>query len=152
MQVFIFRSEQLIPQPIDKVFDFFSKAENLQFLTPSWLHFRILSVEPNPLRKGSIIKYALRWRVFPIRWITEIVQWDPPHGFVDVQLKGPYKLWRHEHRFVAEGNDTRIADEVHYALPLGILGQIAHKLKVKGDVESIFDYRRRAVSSMFPAS
>lgn len=138
-----------MPRPLDEVFDFFSKAENLQELTPPWLHFKILSVDPSPVRKGTLIKYALRWRVFPIRWTTEIIEWDPPHRFVDVELKGPYKLWHHEHRFFAEAGGTRITDEVQYQLPFGPLGLIAHQLKVKKDVETIFAYRTEAVNRRF---
>ena len=132
-----------------EVFDFFSRAENLQELTPPWLHFHILSVDPQPIRKGTLIRYSLRWRIFPIRWTTEIVEWDPPHGFVDLQLKGPYQLWRHQHRFIAEGNSTRILDEIEYRLPFGVFGKLAHALKVRRDVEGIFDYRKRAVEKLF---
>lgn len=149
MPPYIFRADQFVPRPLAEVFDFFSKAENLQELTPAFLHFRILSVDPAPVRKGTLIKYSLRWRVFPIRWTTEIVEWQPPHRFVDLQLKGPYKLWHHEHRFVADGNGTRIIDEVQYQLPFGVFGSIAHSLKVKKDVENIFGYRTEVVRRLF---
>ncbi len=149
MQSYIFRTEQYVPRPINEVFAFFSQAENLQQLTPEWLHFRILSVDPQPIAKGTLIRYSLRWRIFPIRWTTEIALWEPPYRFVDVQLKGPYKLWRHEHRFVAEGGGTRIIDEVQYSLPFGMLGRIARQLRVKRDVEKIFGYRTAAVQQLF---
>jgi ligand-binding SRPBCC domain-containing protein len=145
----IFRAEQTVPRPVDEVFAFFSKAENLQELTPPWLHFHILSVDPAPVRKGTLIRYSLRWRIFPIHWTTEILEWDPPYSFVDVQLKGPYKLWRHEHRFKAEGTSTVISDRVQYRLPFGPLGWIAHMLKVRRDVETIFAYRTQVVNRIF---
>ena len=146
---FVFRAEQYVPSNIDEVFAFFSRAENLQELTPAWLHFRIVGVAPNPVRKGTLIRYTLRWRIFPMRWTTEIVEWNPPHGFVDVQLKGPYRKWHHEHRFVAEDGGTRIYDEVQYELPFGMLGSLAHRLRVKKDVETIFAFRKQAVGSIF---
>jgi ligand-binding SRPBCC domain-containing protein len=149
MAPFIFRAEQFVPRHLDEVFEFFSKAENLQQLTPPWLNFRIVSVEPAPLREGSLIRYSLRWRIFPIHWTTKITDWQPPYHFIDLQLRGPYRLWRHEHRFAAEGNGTRITDEVHYLLPLGIVGRIAHMVKVRSDVEAIFAYRRAAVRQIF---
>jgi len=130
-----------VPRPLDEVFEFFSQAENLQQLTPPWLHFQILSVDPAPVRKGTLI--------FPVRWTSEIQEWEPPYRFVDVQLKGPYKLWHHEHRFAAEGNGTCITDEVQYLLPLGIFGAIAHSLKVRKDLEGIFAYRTEAVRRLF---
>ena len=143
------RAEQLVSRPLDEVFDFFSKAQNLQELTPAWLHFRILSVDPTPVQEGTLIKYSLRWRIFPIRWTTEIIEWEPPHRFVDVELKGPYKLWHHEHRFMAEGTNTRIIDEVQYELPFGFLGSIAHTLKVRKDVQTIFAYRTDVIRRLF---
>src|SRR5579862_4863174 len=73
MTPFVFRAEQFVPRPIAEVFDFFSKAENLEKLTPTWLHFHIRSVDPAPIRQGTLIQYSLRWRIFPIRWTTEIV-------------------------------------------------------------------------------
>jgi len=151
MTPYILRAEQYVPRPLAEVFAFFSKAENLEQLTPPWLHFQILTVDPTPVQKGTLIRYALRWRIFPIRWTTEITEWEPPHRFVDLQLKGPYKLWHHEHRFISEGDGTRITDEVQYMLPFGILGSIAHALKVKRDVETIFAYRTNAVNRLFGA-
>jgi ligand-binding SRPBCC domain-containing protein len=146
---YILRVEQFVPRPLEDVFDFFSKAENLEQLTPDWLHFRILNVEPTPVGKNTLIRYSLRWRIFPIRWTTEIVEWEPPNRFVDLQLKGPYTLWRHEHRFCTEGTGTRITDEVRYILPFGFIGRLAYKIKVKEDIEAIFAYRRKTVHRLF---
>ena len=146
---YVLRSDQLVPRRLDEVFEFFSRAENLQELTPAWMRFKILSVAPQPVQRGTLIRYSLRWRVFPIRWTTEIVDWEPPNRFVDIQLKGPYKLWRHEHRFIAEGNSTRIVDEVQYQLPFGALGRLAHAIKVRRDVAAIFEYRKQAVERRF---
>ena len=149
MPAFVFSAEQFVPRSIDEVFDFFSRAENLQQLTPGWLHFKILSVDPNPVRKGTCIRYALRWRVFPLRWTSEILEWEPPYRFVDLQVKGPYRRWHHEHRFVSENGGTRIYDEVQYDLPFGLLGSLAHRFKVKHDVETIFAFRKQAVRTIF---
>lgn len=149
MSTFTFRSEQYVPRPLPEVFEFFSRAENLQELTPGWLHFRILSVDPPQIQKGTLIRYALRWRIFPIRWTTEITEFEPPYRFVDVQRNGPYRLWHHEHRFVEDGTGTRILDEVQYRLPFGFLGNLAHRIKVKNDVETIFAFRREAILRRF---
>jgi hypothetical protein len=60
MRPFIFRAEQFVSRPLDVVFVFFPKAENLQQPTPPWLHFRILSVEPALVREGTMIRYSPR--------------------------------------------------------------------------------------------
>lgn len=146
---FVIRAEQFVPRPLEEVFDFFSRAENLEQLTPPFLNFRILSVQPNPVRQGTLIRYRLRWRVFPIYWTTRIEAWEPPHRFIDLQLKGPYSLWHHTHTFEAVEGGTMIRDEVRYRLPLGWLGRLAHALQVKRDVAGIFAYRRQAVERIF---
>jgi ligand-binding SRPBCC domain-containing protein len=40
-------------------------------------------------------------------------------------------------------------DRVQYALPLGVLGRLAHRLSVKRDVESIFNFREEAMQRLF---
>lgn len=79
------------------------------------------------------------------------MKWNPPHGFVDIQRSGPYKVWHHTHIFEAEGDSTRMIDEIRYALPLGIVGRIVHALKVRRDVRRIFDYRRQRITELICA-
>jgi len=141
--------EQLVPRKLEEVFDFFSRAENLETLTPGFLHFKIVSVSPLPVQKGTLINYKLRVRGLPLRWTSEIREWNPPTQFVDFQTGGPYKLWHHTHRFIAEGNNTRIMDEVLYDLPFGPLGRLAHSVLVKSDVEKIFRYREMKIQALF---
>ncbi|MGZ4875445.1 MAG: SRPBCC family protein, partial [Candidatus Angelobacter sp.] len=100
---------QQVPRQLPEVFAFFSRAENLEVLTPPWLNFKILEVTPPPLRQGTLINYSLRVHGIPLRWTSEIIEWEPPHRFVDLQLRGPYKLWRHEHRFEARDGGTLIS-------------------------------------------
>ena len=140
---------QQVPRPLAQVFDFFSRAENLEVLTPPWLNFKILDVAPTPIRQGTLINYGLRVHGIPLRWTSEIVEWEPPHRFVDLQLRGPYKLWRHEHRFEARDGGTFITDTVELALPLGVLGRMAYKIKVRSDVQKIFAFREGKIRSIF---
>lgn len=143
------RSEQWIERPIGEVFAFFSDAHNLEKITPPWLGFRILSSSSDAMAQGSQIRYRLKLHGIPLYWRTEIRRWNPPHRFVDVQLSGPYKLWHHTHSFEAHGQRTRMTDVVRYRLPFGLLGEIVHALKVRGDVRRIFDYRRRRIEQEF---
>ena len=100
------------------------------------------------IRQGAVIAYSLRVRGIPLKWLTEIERWNPPFEFIDVQLKGPYKLWRHTHRFVEAEGGTRILDRVDYALPFGPLGRLVHRLQVARDLEKVFDYRERCVREL----
>jgi hypothetical protein len=142
--------EQWLPKPIDEAFAFFSRPENLEEITPPWLGFHIVRTDPQ-LREGSLIEYKLRIHGLPMRWTSEIAVWDPPHRFVDNQRRGPYKRWHHEHTFVSENGGTRITDHVEYAMPFGILGEMAHAVMVRRDVESIFKFRQQRLAELLGA-
>ncbi len=98
MRLYYLEREQWVPAPLEKIFNFFSRPENLQKLTPPWLDLRIVEA-PAELAAGALIRYRLRWHFLPIRWSTEIADWSPPHKFVDRAVSGPYALWNHEHSF-----------------------------------------------------
>jgi uncharacterized protein (TIGR01777 family) len=138
-----------IPAPLDDVFAFFSDAANLAVLTPPWTDLRFLTAPPHATHEGLVIDYRLRLGPFPMRWRTVIRTWDPPRRMVDVQTRGPYRLWWHEHRFEADGDGTRMEDRVWYRLPFGPLGRLAHRLVVGRLLRRIFGYRACAIDLRF---
>jgi ligand-binding SRPBCC domain-containing protein len=148
MHIYHLTRSQWLPRSIDEVFSFFSRPENLQVITPPWLDFRMVET-PQALIAGSLIRYRLRWHGVPIRWTTKITEWNPPNGFVDRELSGPYALWNHEHSFVSQEGGTQMHDHVTYALPFGPLGRLASPW-VGRDVERIFDFRAEAMRGLFP--
>jgi ligand-binding SRPBCC domain-containing protein len=135
-----------IPRPLDEVFAFFADAGNLEDLTPDGLRFRILTPAPIEMRRGTLIDYRLRVRGVPVRWQSEITAWEPPVRFVDEQRRGPYRWWRHEHRFREEGDETVVEDRVAYAVPGGAL---VHALFVGREVRKIFRFRHRRLLEEF---
>lgn len=144
----VFRSALTVDAPIDKVFAFFSDAENLERITPSDLGFHIVTPTPFEIRKGTLIDYKLTLHGFPLGWRTEITHWEPPHLFEDTQISGPYKQWIHQHRFTeVEGGKTLMEDEVRYRLPFEPLGDIANFL-IERQVAGIFKYRNKVVADI----
>lgn len=143
------RAEQVLPRPLDEVFPFFADAHNLQRITPAFLRFHVVTPAPIEMRPGALIDYKLRVRAIPIRWRTEILDWDPPHRFVDTQLKGPYALWHHTHTFEPVEGGTRCVDLVRYRPPGGPLAGLVNAIAVQRDVESIFRHRMRVLDEIF---
>jgi ligand-binding SRPBCC domain-containing protein len=141
------RREQRVPGLPAEVFAFFADAHNLEAITPPWLDFRVVTPTPIEMRVGTLIEYRLELHGVPLEWLTRIEEWTPGVRFVDVQLSGPYALWRHTHEFAPDGRGTTVMrDTVRYALPLWPLGELAHALLVRRDLERIFDYRATAVA------
>ena len=149
MKDFALHTELWLPRRRDEVFPFFAEAGNLEIITPPWLHFEVLTPAPIEMRPGALIDYRIRVHGIPIRWRTEIAEWQPPHRFVDVQLRGPYTLWRHAHTFEERDGGTICGDHVRYR-PRG--GALIHWLFVRRDVDRIFEYRQRRLKELFDAT
>ena len=137
--------ETSVRAPLDETFAFFSDASNLERLTPPWVRLSIRTPRPIAMHGGARIEYRIRIHGLPMRWISEIDIWEPGRRFVDRQIAGPYRRWRHVHTFHAEGSGTRVVDDVEYEPPLPWLtGGL-----VRRDVERIFDYRQQALDRIF---
>ncbi len=134
------QTELWLPRKIREVFDFFADAHRLEEITPPWLHFHVLTPKPVPMFAGTTIDYTLRLHGIPLRWQSEIGEWEPPNSFVDRQLRGPYRLWHHRHTFEERDGGTLVMDRVDYAVPGGPL---VHWLAVKRDLERIFAFRHQ---------
>lgn len=142
-----FDGEVWVPAPPADVFEFFSDASNLEALTPPWLKFRLVTPQPIQIARGTIIDYRLRVHGVPMRWRSEITEWDPPRRFVDTQRRGPYRSWVHTHTFAAARGGTTVSDTVDFEVPFGALTSWF----VRRDVNTIFDYRRHALLDVFTA-
>lgn len=142
-------AEMEVEQPLERVFGFFSDAMQLERITPPWLHFKVLTLPPIEMRKGLLLDYQLYLHRIPIRWRTEISVWEPPFRFVDQQLRGPYKLWHHEHTFTEIAGKTIVRDEVHY---IARGGSLIHRFFVQPDLEKIFKFRQDELRKIFAKS
>jgi ligand-binding SRPBCC domain-containing protein len=140
----------IIKRPLEEVFQFFSKAENLNLLTPPELSFKILTPLPIKMQAGTLIDYRIKLNGIPFNWRTEISTWKVNECFVDQQLKGPYKIWHHTHSFTAVKEGTLMIDEVKYLSPGWILEPLIEKFFIKKKVEGIFDYRNSKLKEIFP--
>ena len=151
MSVHLLSREQRLEAPPDAVFPFFADPRNLEVITPPLLRFRLLTPEPIAMGVGTFLQYALRLHGVPVRWDTLIQEWEPPVRFVDVQVRGPYRLWHHTHELLAADGGTLMRDTVRYAVGFGALGEVARRALVLRDLEAIFAFRAERVPALVAA-
>lgn len=152
LRTHVLHREQRLDGTPEEVFGFFADAKNLEAITPPLLRFSVVTPEPIEMHVGTLIEYRLRIHHAPISWLTSIQKWDPPHAFVDMQLRGPYALWHHTHTFTPDGDaHTVMTDTVRWAIGFGPFGELARRLFVEGDVESIFAHRAQVIGPLLAA-
>ena len=152
MKLYKLQESQVLPISLEEAWAFFSTPKNLQKITPPELDFKITSDADEPIYPGMIITYRVKpMMALSMEWVTEITQVKAPDFFIDEQRFGPYKFWHHQHRFKAVDDGVEVEDIVHYGLPLGPLGQLAHGLFVKRQLQTIFAHRTRILEDLFGA-
>ncbi len=143
-----FSTKQFIPLKRKDIFPFFGKAENLETLTPPWLHFHIINKSTPNVHKGTLIDYKLNIHGFPIKWRTLISDWNPEISFIDSQLRGPYKKWHHVHTFEDVPGGTLISDDITFRPPGWIFGKLLLPL-VRKDLLEIFQFRQKKIKELY---
>ena len=139
-------TQMFVALPIAEVFHFFSDASQLGRITPPWVNFKILTSLPVEMKRGTLLDYKIRLHGIPMRWRTEICEWEPCSRFADQQLKGPYQRWYHEHTFESVDGGTLVKDNVHYIVPGGSL---VNRFFVQPDLARIFRFRHDTLSQIF---
>ncbi len=144
MPIYLLQTQTTLPLDVQRVFAFFSDARHLDRITPAWLHFETKTQPPFGMRPGTRLEFRIRLHGVPMRWVSEITEWNPPHQFVDEQRHGPYRWWMHTHTFrrTPDGSGTEMEDTVHYSAPGG---RLLHALLIGRDLRRIFRYRDHAL-------
>ena len=139
-----------LPMTIEQAWEFFSRPENLQKITPPDMQFKITSEMPQKMYAGMIITYTVRPLFnIPVQWMTEITHIEAQNYFIDNQKSGPFRIWHHQHHFREIEGGVEMTDIVNYAAPFGFLGRIAERLVVERRVKGIFEFRKKRLEEMF---
>lgn len=142
---------QQLPISLSEAWTFFSDPGNLKKITPPHMGFLVTSkFHGDKMYAGQIIRYIVK-PVFgiPLKWCTEITHVEEECYFVDEQRFGPYAFWHHQHHFSERDGGVFMEDILNYKLPLGPIGSVVDKIMVRGEVNSIFAYRRKVLTEIF---
>lgn len=145
---YVLKTIQTLPIQREKAFAFFQNPQNLSDITPDWLDFRMdVYQQSEKVFEGAEYDYHIRWFGLRVKWRSKIQNYDPPCGFTDIQIAGPYTKWEHTHIFEEQGDKTLMLDSVVYRLPFLYLGRLVHALIVKNQLKDIFCYRALKIRS-----
>ncbi|MEO8587504.1 MAG: SRPBCC family protein [Acidobacteriota bacterium] len=125
------------------LWEFHRDPAALERLTPPEKKIRIVE-RPKEMYAGARVVLSVRQFGLWLTWISLIETWEPETRFVDVQEKGPFASWRHEHLFF----EDRLLDRVTYEVPLAMVGgRLADRALVRPDIERMFEYRHRVTAA-----
>ena len=146
--------DQFIPGDPQRIWEFFATPRNLDALTPASMHFETIGEIAPRMYAGQMIEYRIG--ILPghsTHWLTEITHVREGEYFVDEQRAGPYKLWHHEHRFVAapERGGVQMTDHITYDPGWGWIGALVDTVWIRRQLKTIFDYRAKRVAALFPS-
>jgi len=138
MPVFTRASELEAPQ--EDVARWHARRGAFERLVPPWQS--VSRTDDDDVAEGSIARLRLHAGPLSLPWDARHEDVAFPHRFVDVQERGPFRSWRHEHVFEARGAKTLLTDRVTYELPLDPLSRIGDSVVVRM-LSRLFDYRHR---------
>ncbi|MBU2584134.1 MAG: SRPBCC family protein [Bacteroidetes bacterium] len=135
---------------IEKLYKFHLDPRNLRLISPRSLPAKVVHISHTPLQKGSEIKIKLN--VFPfvsVNWEVLIENVIENKLIVDLQKKGPFKFWRHEHKFDLLFDGTVVmTDDITFEIGFGLLGKIASPF-IKWPIKKILETRHKNMELLF---
>lgn len=136
-----FVKESFIKANQERVFSFHEQPEALELLLPPWESAKVVKAA-NIAEVGS--EAIIETKIFgplTITWIARHTAYNPPHYFEDVQIKGPFRKWRHRHVVEARDGGAVLRDEIDYEPPFSWLGRALAPAIVESRLKRLFDYR-----------
>ena len=138
-----FRQSFIIESPIEKVWHFYTDVKHLETITPKEIELKIIRTTNQNIVQGQEIWVSgkIFKKMGSMKWHSKIT-FLKSYEYIDEMLSGPFKKWRHLHRFHnIEEKQTEIIDEVEFELPYGILGKLIEGYTYK-QLKNIFEYRK----------
>lgn len=141
MTTSLFEKATELPVSAEALYRWHARPGAFARLAPPWQRLEICG-DPVALIEGSRVHLRLGTPPFRLSWLAEHREVDPPRGFVDVQVQGPFARWEHRHQFESLGpNRSLLRDRIRYRVPLGALGGLVAGGRIRRQLERTFAYR-----------
>jgi ligand-binding SRPBCC domain-containing protein len=136
-----FAKETYIEASPARVFAFHEQPDALTQLCPPWESAHVaVTANISDLNAEAIIHIRIL-KLFSVRWIARYTLYDPPHTFEDVQVKGPFRNWRHVHIVKPYHGGAILRDEIYYEPPFGLVGRKLAQRLIQKRLQRLFTFR-----------
>jgi ligand-binding SRPBCC domain-containing protein len=95
----------------EALFAFHQDVRNLARISPPFPRFRLVG-EPGPTVEGDRQAFVLGFGPVKRRWEARVTHVIAPRLLEDVQVSGPFRRWRHQHRCAPTGPATSTLTDV----------------------------------------
>lgn len=136
-----------LDHPLDAVFDFFSITRNHEKMSAGQLGL-VFTDAPERFEQGARLEFQIQGLGQIQKAIHQIVEFERPHRYLEEQIKGPMKAWRHEHLFVVENGRTVVIDQIDFEPPGGLLGFLATESRILESLEEGFYSRNQTLKRL----
>lgn len=141
MATHLYSYESKISAPAADVFSYHERSSALQRLSPPWEPIRVLE-KNGGIRVGDTVSIQMNMGPFKATWKAKHIEYEENRQFVDLQVKGPFKYWKHTHSFRSINPlETNLKDTVRLELPFGAYGHALGYSKVRKKLNQLFTYR-----------
>ena len=135
-----------LDHPAAEVFAWHTRPGAFERLTPPWESLRVLD-RSGGIEPGATVTLELRRGPARLTWKARHTEVEEGRRFIDEQVGGPFRHWRHEHRFEALGPERcAVEDQVEWEAPLGSLGDAFSESYVRGSLSRLFAFRERRLA------
>ena len=147
MRLHRFVARSRIGAPAAETFRWHERPLALELLLPPWERVTVID-RAGGIRDGGRVALHVPAGPVRVRWEAEHTDYDEGRRFVDRQVAGPFAHWIHEHRFEPDGGDGCVLeDRVDYALPFGVVGELAGLRSARRRIERMFAWRHEITAA-----
>jgi uncharacterized protein (TIGR01777 family) len=136
-----------MPAPVEALWAWHLRPGALERLLPPWDRVRVID-RTGGVEHGSRVTLSVPFGPLSLRWVSEHRDVDPPRGFSDVQVEGPFAEWRHTHAMTADASSTSwLEDRIAFAGPAGPVGRAIARRVVAARLPALLRYRHDTLAA-----
>ena len=141
----VYENRILLPGPSERVFDFLTRPENMQKISPPEIQMALIEA-PDVLSLGSRLVFKIQVYGQVQEFEHEIIEFDRPNRFRERAVSTPMKSWVQDYILEpGENGLITLFSRVEFEPPGGFLGYILTPERILANLEEGHAHREEAL-------